>query len=71
MVWLHTSHTLKVYKKDHFHLKLKSLTKKKANIATQDLPITAAGTKSVDFAYLAMLALQANPKAVIKPNKSP
>ena len=50
---------------------VKSLTKKKANIATHNLPITAEGTKSVDFAYLAKLALQANPKAVINPKRSP
>ena len=40
-------------------ISVKSLTKKKANIATHNLPITAEGTKSVDFAYLAKLALQA------------
>ena len=52
-------------------ISVKSLTKKKANIATHNLPITAEGTKSVDFAYLAKLALQANPKAVINPKRSP
>ena len=46
-------------------------TKRKAKIATQSLPITAEGTKSLFFANLAITALQARPKAVIKPNKSP
>ena len=46
-------------------------TKKKAKTATQSLPITADGTKSLFLAYLAITALQARPKAVIKPNKSP
>ena len=46
-------------------------TKKKAKIATQSLPITADGTKSLFLAYLAITALQASPKAVIIPNKSP
>ena len=46
-------------------------TKKKAKIATQSLPITAEGTKSRFLANLAITALQASPKAVIKPNKSP
>ena len=46
-------------------------TKKKAKIATQSLPITAEGTKSLFFANLAITALQASPTAVIKPNKSP
>ena len=46
-------------------------TKKKAKTATQSLPITAEGTKSLFFANLAITALQASPKAVIKPNKSP
>ena len=38
-------------------------TKKYANTATQSLPITAEGTKSLFLAYLAITALQANPKA--------
>ena len=46
-------------------------TKKKAKTATQSLPITADGTKSLFLAYLAITELQARPKAVIKPNKSP
>ena len=46
-------------------------TKKKAKIATQSLPITAEGTKSRFLANLAITALPASPKAVIKPNKSP
>ena len=46
-------------------------TKKKAKIATQSLPITAEGTKSLFLAYRAITALQASPKAVIMPNKSP
>ena len=46
-------------------------TKKKAKTATQSLPITADGTKSLFLAYLAITALQARPKAVINPNKSP
>ena len=46
-------------------------TKKKAKIATHSFPITADGTRSLFLAYLAMTALQARPKAVIIPNKSP
>ena len=46
-------------------------TKKKAKIATHNLPKTADGTKSLFLAYLARFALMANPKAVIKPNMSP
>ena len=46
-------------------------TKKKAKIATQSLPITAEGTKSLFLANLAITALHASPKAVIIPNKSP
>ena len=46
-------------------------TKKKAKTATQSFPITADGTRSLFLAYLAMTALQARPKAVIIPNKSP
>ena len=46
-------------------------TKKKAKIATQSLPITAEGTKSLFLAYLAITALQASPNDVIIPNKSP
>ena len=44
-------------------------TKKKANIATQSFPMTAEGTRSTFFAYLARLALTAYPKAVIKPTR--
>ena len=54
-----------------FSTKAKVSTKKKAKIATQSLPITAEGTRSLFLAYLAITALQASPKAVIKPNKSP
>ena len=46
-------------------------TKKKAKIATTNFHITAEGTKSLSFANLAIFALIANPRAVIKPNKSP
>ncbi len=46
-------------------------TKKKANIATHNLPITADGTRSLSLAYLAKVALQARPKAVTRPKKSP
>ncbi len=46
-------------------------SKKNAKIATHNLPITAEGTRSLSLAYLARVALQAKPKAVIKPNKSP
>ena len=45
--------------------------KNKANIATKSFPITAAGTKFLSLAYLIIIALKANPKAVIKPNMSP
>tara|TARA_B100000029_G_scaffold356079_1_gene348904 strand:- start:17 stop:409 length:393 start_codon:yes stop_codon:yes gene_type:complete len=50
---------------------VKLSTKKKANIATHNLPIKADGTRSLSLAYLAKVALQARPKAVIKPKKSP
>ena len=46
-------------------------TKKKAKIATTSLPITADGTRSLSLAYLAKVALQARPKAVTSPKKSP
>ena len=49
----------------------KFFTKKKANIATHNFPIIAEGTKSLDLANLARTALQARPKAVTKPNRSP
>ena len=54
-----------------FPINSKFLTKKKANIATHNLPITADGTRSLSLAYLAKLALQARPNAVTKPKKSP
>ena len=44
---------------------------KNAKIATQSLPITAEGTKSLSLANLAITALHAKPNAVINPNKSP
>ena len=50
---------------------LKFSMKNKANIATKSFPITAAGTKFLSLAYLIIIALKANPKAVIKPNMSP
>ncbi len=46
-------------------------TKKKANIATSSFPTTADGTRSLSLAYLAKVALQARPRAVTKPKKSP
>ena len=49
----------------------KESTKKNAKIATQSFPITADGTRSLFLANLAITALQASPKAVIIPNKSP
>ena len=49
----------------------KESTKKKAKIATQSLPITAEGTKSLFLANRAITALEASPKDVIIPNKSP
>ena len=54
-----------------FPINSKLSTKKKANIATHNFPITADGTRSLFFAYLAKVALQANPKAVTRPKKSP
>ena len=54
-----------------FPINSKLSTKKKANIATHNFPITAEGTRSLSFAYLAKVALQANPKAVTRPKKSP
>ena len=50
---------------------LKLSTKKKANIATNNFPISADGTTSLYLAYFAKVALQARPKAVISPKKSP
>ena len=50
---------------------VKLSTKKKANIATHNFPITADGTRSLSLAYLAKVALQARPKAVARPKKSP
>ena len=49
----------------------KLFTKDTANIATRSLPITAAGSRSLFFAYLTITAPIANPRAVIRPNKSP
>ena len=49
----------------------KLFTKDTANIATISLPITAAGTKSLFFADQTITAPIANPRAVIRPNKSP
>ena len=54
-----------------FFTNSKLSTKKKANIATQSFPMTAEGTRSTFFAYLARLALTAKPKAVMKPKISP
>ena len=45
-------------------------TKKKANIATINFPKTADGTKSLFFAYLAIVALHARPNAVRNPKNS-
>ena len=49
----------------------KLLTKINAKSAVPSLPNTAAGTRSLLFAYLAKFALIAKPKAVRKPNISP
>ena len=54
-----------------FSTNSKLSTKNKANIATQSLPTTAEGTRSTFLAYLARLALTANPNAVTKPKISP
>ena len=54
-----------------FSTRAKLSTKKRENKATQSFPITAEGTRSLSFAYLASTALQARPKAVIKPKISP
>ena len=54
-----------------FPINSKLSTKKKANKATHNFPITAEGTRSLFFAYLANVALQASPKAVTRPKKSP
>ncbi len=40
-------------------------------MATHSLPMTAEGTRSLSLAYLAIVALQAKPNAVKKPNNSP
>ena len=45
--------------------------KNKANVATNNFPITAAGTKFLDLADLMVTAPTARPIAVIKPNISP
>ena len=45
--------------------------KNKANIATNILPTTAAGTKFFDFADLTVTAPIAKPSAVINPKISP
>ena len=42
-----------------------------ANIATNNLPITAAGTKFLLLADLIVTAPTASPRAVIKPRISP
>ena len=54
-----------------FPINSKFSTKKKANIATHNLPNTADGTRSLSLAYLAIIALQARKNAVTKPKKSP
>ena len=54
-----------------FPISSKFFTKKKANIATNNFPNTADGTRSLSLAYLAIVALQARPKAVTRPKKSP
>ncbi len=45
--------------------------KSNAKIATNNFPITAAGTKFFDFADLIVTAPTAKPRAVINPNISP
>ena len=45
--------------------------KNRANVATNNLPITAAGTKFLDFADLIVTAPTAKPIAVINPKISP
>ena len=45
--------------------------KNNAKIATNNFPITAAGTKFFDFADLIVTAPTAKPRAVINPNISP
>ena len=45
--------------------------KNNAKVATNNLPITAAGTKFFDFADLIVTAPTANPTAVIKARISP
>ena len=52
-------------------IRLKFFTNINAKAAVPSFPITAAGTKSLSFAYLARLAFIASPSAVINPNISP
>ena len=66
----HITH-IKGIKITSFPTNVKFSTKKKANIPTHNLPITADGTRSLSLAYLAKVALQARPRAVIRPKKSP
>ena len=54
-----------------FSTKAKLSIKKRAKVATNNLPTTAAGTKFFDFADLIVTAPTARPIAVIKPNISP
>ena len=49
-------------------IRLKSFTNINAKAAVPSFPITAAGTKSLSFAYLARFAFSARPSAVINPN---
>ena len=50
---------------------IKLSMKNNANVATNNLPTTAAGTKFLDFADLIVTAPTAKPIAVIKPKISP
>ena len=52
-------------------ISVKLSIKNKAKEATNNLPITAAGTKFFFLADLIVTAPTANPKAHISPNKSP
>ena len=52
-------------------IKTKLSIKNNANVATNNFPITAAGTKFFDFADLIVTAPTAKPIAVINPNISP
>ena len=52
-------------------IRAKLSIKNKANIATNILPTTAAGTKFFDFADLTVTAPIAKPSAVINPKISP